>query len=75
MRRRPQWDGIPVLALTEAAAGQAKASEVQAAGFDDCQPKFDRAAMLESLARLASALASAEDVAGGRGRGALIHGG
>jgi hypothetical protein len=28
--------------------------------FADCQPKFDREAMLESLLRLASALAPAE---------------
>jgi len=35
-----------------------EAPAVRRAGFQDCQPKFDQAAMLESLDRLASALAS-----------------
>ena len=57
MRHRAEWQGIPVLALADSAE-QAKAG--LAAGFQDCQPKFDREAMLESLARLASTLAPAE---------------
>jgi hypothetical protein len=32
----------------------------QLTGFQDCQVKFDREAMLESVARLASALNAAE---------------
>ncbi len=60
MRRRPQWERIPALALSEAAIGPAQASAVRMAGFEDCQPKFDRLAMLESVARLASALAFSE---------------
>ncbi len=59
MRRRPEWEGIPVLALADSAQ-QVQAEAGQAAGFQDCQPKFDREAMLESVARLASVLASAE---------------
>jgi two-component system chemotaxis sensor kinase CheA len=59
MRRRPDWEGIPVLALADSAE-QVKAQTHCAAGFQDCQAKFDREAMLESVARLASALAAAE---------------
>jgi two-component system, chemotaxis family, sensor kinase CheA len=57
MRQRLEWEGIPVLALADSAE-QARAG--QPMGFQDCQAKFDREAMLESVARLASALASAE---------------
>jgi two-component system chemotaxis sensor kinase CheA len=58
MRRRPEWEAIPVLALAES-ADQVRAQGGQPMGFQDCQVKFDREAMLASLARLASALASA----------------
>jgi len=59
MRRRPEWEAIPVLALADSAE-QIQTSAVRTAGFQDCQAKFDREAMLESVGRLASALASAE---------------
>ncbi len=59
MRRRPEWAGIPVLALAESAE-QVQARAGQPTDFQDCQVKFDREAVLESLARLASALAHAE---------------
>ncbi|HYW48760.1 MAG TPA: hybrid sensor histidine kinase/response regulator [Bryobacteraceae bacterium] len=59
MRRRPEWQGIPILALADSAE-QVRARAGQPADFEDCQVKFDREAMLESVARLASALASAE---------------
>ena len=59
MRGRPEWQGIPVLALADSAE-QVRARAGQPADFQDCQVKFDREAMLESVARLASALASAE---------------
>jgi two-component system chemotaxis sensor kinase CheA len=59
MRRRPEWQTIPVLALADSAQ-QAQAQAGQAAGFQNCQAKFDREAMLESVARLAAALDSAE---------------
>jgi two-component system chemotaxis sensor kinase CheA len=55
MRKRPEWERIPVLALAESAeqiaAGNAISAKVQ-----ECLVKFDREAMLESLARLAAAL-------------------
>jgi two-component system chemotaxis sensor kinase CheA len=57
MRRHPEWEAIPVLALVDSAE-QVRAG--QPMGFQDCQAKFDREAMLQSVARLASALASAE---------------
>jgi two-component system chemotaxis sensor kinase CheA len=59
MRQRPEWQRIPMLALADSAE-QVRARESQAASFQDCQVKFDQEAMLESVARLASALASAE---------------
>ena len=61
MRRRTQWQGIPVLALADSAE-QVRARAGQTADFQDCQVKFDREAMLESVARLASTLASSDSV-------------
>jgi CheY-like chemotaxis protein len=58
MRGRPEWKPIPVLALANSAE-QIQTTVIRASGFQDCQAKFDREAMLESLARLASALGSA----------------
>ncbi len=58
MRLRPEWKPIPVLALADSTE-QIHTVVIRAAGFQDCQAKFDREAMLESLARLASALGSA----------------
>jgi len=60
MRRRTEWETIPVLALADSAE-QARTKVCGAAGFQDCQVKFDWEAMLESIARLALALASEED--------------
>jgi two-component system chemotaxis sensor kinase CheA len=59
MQRRPEWKSIPVLALADA-ADRSRVRESGTGGFRDCQAKFDWEAMLESLARLTSALASAE---------------
>jgi two-component system chemotaxis sensor kinase CheA len=59
MRRRPEWTGIPVLALADSVE-QARAQSCQPAGFQDCQVKLDREAMLGSVARLAAALNQAE---------------
>ncbi len=56
MRPRQEGERIPVLALAESAED----AEPLAAG--DCQSKFDREAMLESVARLASAVAGGEAV-------------
>ena len=57
MRGRPELQRIPVLALADS-AGQVKSSAAQASGFQDCQDKFDREALLESVARLATAQAA-----------------
>jgi two-component system chemotaxis sensor kinase CheA len=59
MRRRPEWRKIPILALADSAE-QVRARAGQPADFQDCQVKSDQEAMLESVTRLASALASAE---------------
>jgi two-component system chemotaxis sensor kinase CheA len=59
MRGRPKWRGIPILALADSAE-QIQERAGQQMDFQDCQLKFDRDAMLESVARLAWALASAE---------------
>jgi CheY-like chemotaxis protein len=66
MRQRPAWKRIPVLAPADS-PGQVQAPAARTAGFQDCQAKFDREAMLESASRLASALASAETAPVGAG--------
>jgi two-component system chemotaxis sensor kinase CheA len=54
MRERPEWARIPVLALADSATpGQLSGAEQ--AGFTDWQDKFDREAILESVARMAAA--------------------
>lgn len=58
MRRRPEWTGIPILALADS-TDQVRHSGTPE-GFQDCQMKFDREAMLESVARLAAVLAHRE---------------
>jgi two-component system chemotaxis sensor kinase CheA len=60
MRARPEWKRIPLLGLADS-AGQLQSSEALTAGFEDCQAKFDGNAILESVARLASAEASHEN--------------
>ncbi|MGA8730257.1 MAG: chemotaxis protein CheW [Terracidiphilus sp.] len=62
MRRRAEWERIPLLALAESNV-QLQAPATKKAGFQDCQAKFDREGMLESVARLASMPASTELVA------------
>jgi len=58
MKHRTEWQGIPILALADSAEqARARAGET---GFQDCQVKFDREAMLGSLARLASTLVSSQ---------------
>ncbi len=67
MRRVPGLAGIPALALVDAAeqAGHAPRPE----GFSDYQVKFDRDAMLRSLAKLACAVREPEPVAPAREEG------
>lgn len=59
MRQRPEWRKIPILELADSTE-QVRARSSQSVDFQDCQMKFNREAMLESVARLASALASAD---------------
>jgi two-component system chemotaxis sensor kinase CheA len=59
MRRLPGLARVPALALTDSAE-QAQAYREHPNGFSDCQMKFDRDAMLISLARLAGALGTAD---------------
>lgn len=54
MRRRPEWESIPLLALADST--QQVQAQIDRTAFEDCQPKFDREAMLESLTRLAAAV-------------------
>ncbi len=53
MRLRKEWDKIPVVVLA-GSAEQVRAAAAREAGFEDCQPKFDRVLVLESVARLVS---------------------
>jgi len=64
MRQRPEWARIPILALADSAR-LAEAPSVNKAGFEHCQTKFDGAAMLESVSRLAKAIARPEPVLAG----------
>jgi len=59
MGRRPEWQSIPLLALADTAE-QREAGSDGRSKFSECQMKFDRDAMLESVARLAAALAPVE---------------
>ena len=64
MRRRPEWEKIPVLAVADS-TGMVQSRMVQSeaarqAGFQDYQAKLDRVLVLESVARLISPLASAD---------------
>jgi two-component system chemotaxis sensor kinase CheA len=54
MRRQSRWKEIPVLAIAES-INDLSALNNNAVGFQDCQLKFDRVALLESIARLVSA--------------------
>ncbi len=56
MRNRPEWLSIPLLALADP-SGNSRPDDIATAGFGTCQSKFDREGMLESLERLATALA------------------
>jgi CheY-like chemotaxis protein len=59
MRRRPEWEGIPVLAVADSAE-EIESSDWQAKGFKDCQTKTDSVAIVESVARLVPAETSDE---------------
>jgi len=57
MRSRAEWSKIPVVVLA-GSAEQVQAEAARTAGFEDCQPKFDRLLVLESVARLVSPAAT-----------------
>ncbi len=63
MRVRPEWQAIPVLALADSAEHLRLRGE-ERSRVGDCQVKFDCEAMLASLARLASAVASGRESSG-----------
>jgi len=67
MRQRREWECIPVLVLADSAA-QVQQQSAGPGERQDCQVKFDRDAMLQSVARLSAALASAEAEPVGAGR-------
>ena len=64
MRYRPEWQTIPVVALADSGE-QVQAAAAQTAGFEDCVAKFDRALVLESVAKLISPPASFDVAAAG----------
>ncbi len=57
MRRRAEWNKIPVVALA-GSAEPVEADAARTAGFEDCQPKFDRALVLDSVTKLVTAAPS-----------------
>ncbi len=67
MQRRPEWERIPVMALADSAA-QMQSAAAQTAGFLDCQAKFDRLRVVESVAKLVSSFASLAPVGAGAGK-------
>jgi two-component system chemotaxis sensor kinase CheA len=66
LRERSEWAKIPVLALVDS-AGMVRAPSARAAGFRDCQAKFESVLVLESVARLVSSLAPIEEIPVGAG--------
>ncbi len=66
LRARTSWERIPVLALAETLR-QIEERGAEAAMFQDWQVKSDHKAMLESVARLAAALAVEEKSYAGAG--------
>ncbi|MGD0938432.1 MAG: chemotaxis protein CheW [Terracidiphilus sp.] len=56
MRRRSEWEKIPVLAVVDTAE-EIEATQWRAQGFRGCQPKFDSSAILDTVAKLLAARA------------------
>jgi hypothetical protein len=59
LRGRPDGKKIPILAAADTEA-HVRAFDFRAAGFQDCQPKFDAVAVIESIAGLISIKAFAQ---------------
>lgn len=53
MQHHPEWQKIPVLVLADSAE-QVQTAAARTAGFEDCVAKFERALVLESLAKVLS---------------------
>jgi two-component system, chemotaxis family, sensor kinase CheA len=66
LRRRPEWEKIPVVVLADSAE-QVQPAAARTAGFEDCVAKFDHALVLEAVAKLVSPLASFAGAAAGAG--------
>jgi two-component system chemotaxis sensor kinase CheA len=62
LRRRPEWEKIPVLVLADTAA-QVRLSKSRADGFQDCQAKFDGVLVLQSVANMVSEQAPSQNLA------------
>ncbi|HZP07051.1 MAG TPA: chemotaxis protein CheW [Terracidiphilus sp.] len=67
LQRRPEWEGIPVLALTETTEA-GSASTADDFGASECASKYDRQAILEAIARLTSMRPSSEQSLVGAGK-------
>jgi two-component system chemotaxis sensor kinase CheA len=52
LRRRTEWERLPVVALAET---QEQAKTAKTEGFEDCQGKFNRAQLLDAVSRLLAA--------------------
>jgi CheY-like chemotaxis protein len=59
MRRRPEWERIPVLAVADSAE-EIQTSQWRAQGFQGCLAKFDSSAILEAVEALVPATAPDE---------------
>jgi CheY-like chemotaxis protein len=59
MRRRPEWERIPVLAVVDSAE-EIQTSQWRAQGYQGCQPKFESSAILEAVGKLVSSTAPDE---------------
>jgi two-component system chemotaxis sensor kinase CheA len=62
MRLRKEWDKIPVVVLADSAE-EVRTAAAREAGFEDCQPKFERVLVLESVAKLVSPAPAGFDAA------------
>ena len=60
LRRRPEWHGIPVLALSDS-ADPSRASAARKAGFKDCLAKLDHELVVEAVTQLVAPPASFDD--------------
>jgi len=60
LRRRPEWHGIPVLALSDS-ADASRASAARKAGFKDCLAKLNHELVVEAVAQLVAPPASFDD--------------